>query len=149
MKPFPYINVNFLPVPQSSLKKAAACNHICRDHLNIALTCLYCSFKHNPKLHWYSASAWEHHTSIHTKENLPIYPDDPAFSQQFAGGPRDGAVPSTSGWTPDLPHATAIIHKQPEAAKHFLEEGSDQSSFHCPLSEGSDPSPCKISKCHI
>ena len=92
-------------------QKAAACNHIHHDHLNIALACLYCSFEHNPKLHWYSASAWEHPTSTHTKENLPIHPDDPAFSQQFAGSPRDGAVPSTFGWTSNLPHATAIIHK--------------------------------------
>ena len=91
-------------------QKAAACNDICHDHLNIALACLYCSFEHNPKLHWYSASTWEHHTSTHTKENLPIHPDDPAFSQQFAGSPRDGAIPSTSGCIPYLPHAT-VIHK--------------------------------------
>ena len=83
-------------------QKAAACNHIHHDHLNIALACLYCSFEHNPKLRWYSASAWEHHTSTHTKENLPIHPDDPAFSQQFTGSPGDGAIPSTSGWIPDL-----------------------------------------------
>ena len=35
-------------------------------------------------MHWYSASTWEHHTLKHVKENLPIYPDDLAFSQQFA-----------------------------------------------------------------
>ena len=92
-------------------QKAAACNHIHHDHLNIALTCLYCSFEYNPKLHWYSASTWDHHTSTHTKESLPFHPDDPAFSQQFAGSPGDGAVPSTSGWTWNLCHATAIIHK--------------------------------------
>ena len=45
------------------------------------------------------------------KNILPIHPDDPAFSQQFAGGPGDGTVPSTSGWTSNLPNATAIIHK--------------------------------------
>ena len=129
-------------------QKAAACNHIHCDHLNIALACLYCSFEHNPKLHWYSASTWEHHTSTHTKENLPIHPDDPVFSHQFAGNPGDGAILSTSGSVPDLPNAT-VIHKQAEAAKHFLEEGSDQSSFHCPLSKSSDLNPCKIPKCHI
>ena len=67
-----------------------------------------CSFEHNPKLCWFSASAWEHNTSTHTKENLPIHPDDPAFSQQFAGSPGDGAIPCTSRWIPDLPHATVI-----------------------------------------
>ena len=44
-----------------------------------------------------------------------------------------------------LPSST----NEAEAAKHFLEEGSDQSSFHCPLSESADPGPHKISKCHI
>ena len=89
-------------------QKASACNHICHDHLNVALACLYCSFEHNPKSHWYSASGWEHHTSTHTKENLPIYPDDPAFSQHFADNAGDSTIPSTSGWMPDLPHATVI-----------------------------------------
>ena len=31
-------------------QKAAACNHIQHDHLNVALACLYCSFEHNPKI---------------------------------------------------------------------------------------------------
>ena len=46
----------------------------------------------------------------HTTENLPIHPDDSAFSQQFAGSPRDGAIPSTSRSVLDLPDAT-VIHK--------------------------------------
>ena len=112
-------------------QKAAACNHIQHDHLNIALACLYCSFEHNPKICWYSASAWEHHTLTHSRENLPIYPDDPAFLQQFSHGSGDGAIPSTYGSVSNLPHAT-VIYKCAEAAKHFLEEGSDQSTFHCP-----------------
>ena len=39
--------------PSCSLEfaqKAAACNHICHDHLNVALACLYYSFEHNPKI---------------------------------------------------------------------------------------------------
>ena len=129
-------------------QKASACNHVCCDHLNIALACLYCSFEHNPKICWYSASTWEHHTATQSKENLPIHPDDPAFSQQFAGSSGDGAILSTLGSTSNLPHAT-VIHRWAEAAKHFLEEGSDQSTFHCPLSKSSDLTPCKIPKCHI
>ena len=31
-------------------QRAAACNHICCDDLNIALACLYCSFENNPKI---------------------------------------------------------------------------------------------------
>ena len=58
----------------------------------------------------YSASTWEHHTSAHSKENLPIHPDDPAFSQQSACVPGDEATPSTSRFVPNLPHA-AVIHK--------------------------------------
>ena len=64
-------------------QKAAACNHVWHDHLNVALACLYCSFEHNPKIQWYSASTWEHHTSTHSKENIPIHPDDPAFSKNL------------------------------------------------------------------
>ena len=101
-----------------------------------------------PNYCWYSASAWEHHTLTHSKENLPIHPNDPAFSQQFACGPGDGATPSTSVSVSNLPHAI-IIHRQAEAAKHLLEEGSDQSTFHCPLSEGSGLDPHKTSKHHI
>ena len=61
-------------------------------------------------MRWYSASAWEHHTSTHSKENFPIHPDDPAFLQQFACVPGDEATPSTSESAPNLPHA-AVIHK--------------------------------------
>ena len=87
-------------------QKAAACNHVCHDHLNVALSCLYCSFKSNPKMHRYSASAWEHHSMKHLKDNLPIYPDDPAFPQQFMCTSRDGVVPSTSRQS--LPHEEEV-----------------------------------------
>ena len=60
-------------------QKAAACNHICHDHLKVALACLYCSFENNPQMQWYSASAWEHNSLKHLKENLPIHPDFPLF----------------------------------------------------------------------
>ena len=91
-------------------QKAAACNHIQCEHHNVALACIYCSFEHNPKMQWYSASTWEHHTSIHSKENLPIHPHAPVFSQQFACVSGDEATTSTSGSVPNLLHA-AVIHK--------------------------------------
>ena len=53
-------------------QKAAACNHVWPDHLNIALACLYCSVEHSPKLCWYNASAWEHHTLTHSRETFPF-----------------------------------------------------------------------------
>ena len=71
----------------------------------------------------YDGIVMVYHTSTHSTENLPIHPDNLAFSQ-FACGSGDGATPSTSGFVPNIPHVT-VIHRQAEAAKHFLEEGSD------------------------
>ena len=73
-----------------------ACNHVHHNHLNIAHACLYCTFENNPKMQWYSASALEHHSLKHLKENLPIHPDDPNFFQQFACAPGDDSIPHTS-----------------------------------------------------
>ena len=89
-------------------QKAVACSHICCNHLNIALACLYCSFENNPKMQWYSVSAWEHHTLKHVKENLPIHPNDLAFSQQFACASGNEATPSTSKLQLNLPHVDII-----------------------------------------
>ena len=59
--------------------KVAACNHVCYDHLNLALGCLNCSFENNHKMCWYSISAWEHYTVKHLKDNLPIFQTIPIF----------------------------------------------------------------------
>ena len=40
----------FTDCTQIFLQKAAACTHVCHDHLNVALACLYCSGKDNPKM---------------------------------------------------------------------------------------------------
>ena len=72
---------------QIFLQKAAACNHIHHDHLNVALACLYCSGKENPKMQWFSASAWENHICKHTQDGLPIFPNDPAFTHLSPRGP--------------------------------------------------------------
>ena len=114
-----------------------ACNHVHGDHLNIALACLYFSFENNPKIGWYSASAWEHHSLKHLKENLPIHPDDPDFSQQFACVRGDDAVPSTS--KQNLSHKEEI-RKWEKAAKQFFKEEQDlegsQTSLPCSKTEG-------------
>ena len=39
----------FIDCTQIFLQKAAACTHVCHDHLNVALACLYCSGRDNPK----------------------------------------------------------------------------------------------------
>ena len=116
-----------------------ASNHVHCDHLNISLACLYCSFENNPKMQWYSASAWEHRSLKHLKENLPIHPDDPNFSQQFACVPGNDAVPSTSKPKQNLPHKE-VIRKWAEAAEQFFKEEQDlegsQTSLPCSKSEG-------------
>ena len=57
-------------------------------------------------MQWYSASAWEHHSLKHLKDNLPIHPDDPTFSQQFMGISSDDVVPST--FSQGLPHEEEV-----------------------------------------
>ena len=111
----------------------------------MALTCLYWTFEHNPKIQWYSASTWECHTLAHSKENLPIYPKNPAFSQQFS---KTEAIPSTSRSELKFPHAEAVC-KCAEVAKHFLEHGSEKLSFHCPPFKDPDPSPHETPKCRV
>ena len=105
-------------------QKAVAYNHVHCDHLNLALACLYCSFENNPKKQWYSASAWKHHSLKHHKENVPIHPDDPDFSQQFACVPGDDVVPFTSEPKQNLPHEE-VIRKWAEADKQCFKEEQD------------------------
>ena len=61
----------FTDCTQIFLQKAAACTHVHHDHLNVALTCLYCSGRDNPKMWWFSASAWEKHVCKHSQDGLP------------------------------------------------------------------------------
>ena len=70
-------------------------------------------------MQWYSASDWEHHSLKHLKENLPIHPDDPKFSQQFACVPGDGAIPHTS--KQNLPHEE-VIRKWAELHNNSLKK---------------------------
>ena len=91
-------------------------------------------------MHWYSASAWEHHTCQHIQENLPIYPDDTTFSQQFIHVPRDEAIPSTSKSPFELAHSE-IVQQRAKAAKQLLQEvGGPCPTFHCPSTEELKPS---------
>ena len=75
-------------------------------------------------MHWYSTTAWEHHSLKHLKDNLPIYPNDPAFFQQVMGVPSDDVIPCTSKQS--LP-CEEEVRKWAEAAKQFFEEEQDLS----------------------
>ena len=108
----------FTDCTQIFLQKAAACTHVCHDHLNVALACLYCSGRNNPKMQWFSASAWENHICKHLKDGLPLFPDDPAFTQL---SPEN--LPSTSGPTSES-FPFEVILDRAKVAKQCLEEES-------------------------
>ena len=110
-------------------QKLAACNHVHHDHLNVPLACLYCSFENNPKIHWYSTSAWEHHARKHLKDNLPIFPDNPTFPQQMMPPSSGDAVPSTLRQI--LPHEEKV-RKWAQAAKCYFEEEQAPSQVSTP-----------------
>ena len=112
----------FTDCTQIFLQKAAACTHVCHDHLDVALACLYCSSRDNPKMQWFSASTWEKHVHKHSQDGLPLFPDDPAFTQL-----SPETLPSTSGSTPES-HPLETILERAKAAKQCLEEESKAST---------------------
>ena len=83
-----YYRCQFTDCTQIFLQEAAACTHVCRDNLNMALACLYYNGRDNPKMQWFSASAWES-TFINIYKMafpyfpmilpLPNYPRDPTL----------------------------------------------------------------------
>ena len=86
-------------------QKATVCNHVWHDHLNVALTCLYCSFEEN-------------HTAKCCKGILSIYPDEPEFIEKFK--PQSGNNASLRSSTKQLlPHEMETM-KWVQAAKQFL-----------------------------
>ena len=108
---------------QIFLQKAAACTHICRDHLNVALSCLYCTGRENPKMHWFSSSTWEKHVRKHSQDGLPLFPDDPAFTQLSLK-----TLPSTSSSTPGSLLLKVILDRAKAANQGLAEESKSFSS---------------------
>ena len=107
---------------QIFLQKAAACTHVHRDHLNVALACLYCSGRDNPKMQWFSTSAWENHVCKHSQDGLPLFPNHPTFTHL-----SPETLPSTSGSTSkSLP--LDVILERAKAAKQCLEEENKAST---------------------
>ena len=112
----------FTDCTQIFLQKATACTHVHCDHLNVALACLYCSGRDNPKMWWFSASTWEKHIHKHLQNGLPLFPNDPAFTQL-----SPETLPSTSGSTSkSLP--LEVILERAKVAKQCLEEESKAST---------------------
>ena len=127
----------FMDCTQIFLQKAAACTHIHHDHVNVALACLYCSGRENPKMCWFSASAWEKHVCKYSQDGLSLFPDDPAFTPL-----SPETLPSTSSSTSEsLP--LEVILERAKAARQCLEEESNSStSLKCQVQQG----PIKKSK---
>ena len=69
-------------------------------------------------MQWFSASAWEKHIRKHSQDGLPLFSDDPAFTQL-----SPETLPSTSGSTPKSLPLEAILERA-KAAKQCLEEES-------------------------
>ena len=61
-------------------------------------------------------------------DNLPIHPNDPAFSEQFG---KLGTLPSVSNLTSTLP-PSINIHERAKAAKQFLAEENVQAPMSSP-----------------
>ena len=121
----------FTDWPQIFLQKAAACTHICHDHLNVALACLYCSGRENPKMHWFSSSTWQKHVRKHSQDGLPLFPNDPAFTQLSFK-----TLPSTSSSTPGSLPLEVILDRAKAARQSLAEESKSFSSPKCGVHQG-------------
>ena len=74
-------------------------------------------------MHWFSASAWEKHVCKHSQDGLPVFPDDPAFTQL-----SPETLPSTSSSTSEsLP--LEVILERAKAARQCLEKESKISTY--------------------
>ena len=69
-------------------------------------------------MQWFSASAWAKHVRKHSQDGLPLFPDNPAFTQL-----SPETLPSTSGSTPKSLPLEAILERA-KAAKQCPEEES-------------------------
>ena len=127
----------FIDCTQIFLQKAAACTHVCCTHLNVALACLYCSGRDNPKMQWFSASAWEKHVHKHLQDGLPLFSDDPAFTQLSSE-----TLSSTSSSTAKSPPLEVILERAKVAKQCLKEESKASSSLKCQVKQG----PIKKSK---
>ena len=127
----------FTDYTQIFLQKAAACTHVHHNHLTVALACLYCSERDNPKMQWFSASAWENHVRKHSQDGLPLFSNDPAFTQL-----SPEILPSTSGSTSESLPLEVILERAKVAKQCLKEESKASTSIKCQVKQG----PVKKSK---
>ena len=73
-------------------------------------------------MHWFSASALEKHVCKHSQDGLPLFPDDPAFTQ-LSPEPLPSTFSSTSE---NLP--LEVILERAKAARQCLEKESKTST---------------------
>ena len=87
-------------------------------------------------MQWFSTSAWENHICKHLQDGLPLFPDDPAFTQL-----SPETLPSTSGSTSESLPLDVVLGAK--VAKQCLKEESKAStSLKCHVKQG----PVKKSK---
>ena len=122
---------------QIFLQKAAACSHVRHDQSNVALAYLYCSGGENPKMWWFSASAWEKHVCKHLQDGLPLFPNDPAFTQL-----SPETLPSMSSPTSKSLPLEVILERAKVSKKCLKEESKTPTSLKCWIKQG----PIKKSK---
>ena len=66
-------------------------------------------------MRWFCTSALEKHIHKHSQDGLPLFPDDPAFTQL-----SPDTLPSTSGSTSES-FSLEVILERAKAAKQCLE----------------------------
>ena len=103
----------------------------------MALACLYCSGKDNPKMWWFSTSALKNHVHKHSQAGLPLFPNDPAFTHL-----SPETLPSTSGSTSKSLPLNVILERAKAARPCLKEESKAPPSSKCHVKQG----PIKKSK---
>ena len=77
-------------------------------------------------MQWFSASAWEKHVHKHSQDGLPLFPDNPAFTQLSLE-----TLPSTSGSTPKSLSLQVILERAKAVKQHPEEESKASISLKC------------------
>ena len=77
-------------------------------------------------MQWFSASAWEKHICKHLQDGLPLFPDDPAFTQLSLE-----TLPSTSSPTSKSLPLEVILERAKVEKQYLKEESKTPTSLKC------------------
>ena len=88
-------------------------------------------------MQWFSASSGENHIRKHSQDGLPLFPDDPAFTQL-----SPETLPSTSGSISESLPLDIILERAKVAKQCLKEESKASTSLKCHVKQG----PIKKSK---